>query len=305
MLGSPVPQGLVFSIMRFAVHDGPGVRTTVFLKGCPLSCQWCHNPESQSARAEIMYSEDRCVRCGDCVKACPHQAIEWRDDRPVHHPEICQACGRCAEACPSGARQLVGRFMSVPELLRAVSRDVPFYEESGGGVTFSGGEPLLQAEFLEAALEACKADSISTAVDTCGHAPSETLRRISRKTDLFLYDLKVIDPARHRELAGVDNQLILRNLAMLAGEGCAVVVRIPVVPGVNDTREEVDQALRFLGDLGLREVALLPYHQIGMEKYERLRAPDRARRFEPPTPAQMEELAQRYRKEGFAVQIGG
>ena len=305
MLDSDGPRGLVSAVMRYAVHDGPGLRTTVFLKGCPLSCQWCHNPESQSSSAELMYSEDRCVRCGDCVAACPHHAMEWRDGRPLHDRSACQTCGRCAEACPSGARQLLGRTMSVPELVKAVSRDVPFFEESGGGVTFSGGEPLWQAEFLEAALEACRANGIQTAVDTCGHAPSETLRRISQKTDLFLYDLKVMDPGRHRELAGVDNRLILRNLALLAREKAAIVVRIPVVPTVNDTPEEVGQALRFLRELGLRDVALLPYHQIGMEKYERLQAATQARRFEPPTPARMEELADRFRSEGFAVRIGG
>jgi pyruvate formate lyase activating enzyme len=299
------PKGLVFAIMRYALHDGPGLRTTVFLKGCPLSCQWCHNPESQSRLAQLMYSADRCVRCRDCVEACPRHAIVWKDGALVHDPSVCEGCGACAQACPSGARRLAGRPMSASELLKIVSRDIPFFDESGGGVTFSGGEPLMQADFLEAALDACRESAIRTAVDTCGYAPKEVLARISRKADLFLYDLKALDGATHRRFVGVGNELILENLAFLAREHDAVIVRIPIVPGVNGDDHTVERTAELLVRLGLRRVDLLPYHQIGMEKYERLQNGARPRAFEPPPVARMEEIAERFRREGLSVRIGG
>ncbi len=295
--------GLIFSIMRFSLHDGPGIRTTVFLKGCPLRCQWCHNPESQIPLPEIMFAEQHCLRCGDCVKACPEHAIEWHEG-PVRHLDACRRCGACAQACLAGATQLVGEQITVPELLTAICRDLVFYEESGGGVTFSGGEPLMQAEFLEAALEACGEKGIHRVVDTCGYAPADVLARVSHNVDLFLYDLKVMDAAKHREFAGVTNEIILENLSMLARGRVPVRVRIPLVPGVNDDQQNVLESLRFLGQRGLHQVDLLPYHHIGSEKYSRLQRPYQMEHVTPPAAERMEEIAHEFRKQGFSVSVG-
>lgn len=298
------PSGLVFNLMRFALHDGPGIRTTVFLKGCPLSCWWCHNPESQSCEPEVMYAAGRCITCRDCCDACSHGALHW-DNGPVRDPSLCLLCGDCAEACPAEARRLIGKRMTVPELLNLLRRDCVFFDESGGGVTFSGGEPLAQPEFVIAALEACKAHGISTVVDTCGFAPSETVRRVARYTDLFLYDLKLMDDTRHCNYAGVSNVLILENLALVAREHGNVIVRIPVIPGVNDDDGNIEESLRFLEDLGLRTVNLLPYHQAGVEKYNRLQAAYRLEEMKPSSPERTKELAARLESRGFEVRIGG
>lgn len=296
--------GLVFSVMRFSLHDGPGIRTTVFLKGCPLRCEWCHNPESQVSLPEIMFAAERCIRCGDCVEACPEHAIEWNDG-PIRHAEACRRCGRCAEACLSGARQFIGKQMLVPELVKVICRDLVFFDESGGGVTFSGGEPLMQPDFLETALEACGRKGIHRVVDTCGYAAKDVLLRISRNVDLFLYDLKLMDPAKHRQFTGVSNELILENLATLAEGSVPLRVRIPLVPGVNDDDQNVAESLRFLAGLGLRQVELLPYHNIGKEKYARLQLQYRMEEVAPPGTERMEEIADLFRSEGFAVHSGG
>ncbi len=295
--------GLIFSIMRFSLHDGPGIRTTVFFKGCPLRSHWCHNPESQVPLPEIMFAAERCLGCGDCAEACPEQAIEWQDG-PLRHLQVCRRCGSCAEACLSGATQLLGEQITVPELLRAICRDLVFYEESGGGVTFSGGEPLMQAEFLQAALDACAQEGIHRVVDTCGYAPADVLVRISQNVDLFLYDLKVMDVAKHRAFAGVSNELILENLATLARSHIPVRVRLPLVPGVNDDQRNLVDSLSFLGRLGLYEVDLLAYHHLGSEKYVRLQREYRMDKLTPPGAERMEEIADEFRRQGFSVRIG-
>ena len=298
------PAGLVFNVMRFSLHDGPGIRTTVFLKGCPLRCWWCHNPESQLAVPEVVYFEERCLRSGDCVRACPHGALRW-EEHLVLDPSLCRRCGDCAGACSVGARQLAGRWMSVPDVMAEVVKDQVFFDESGGGVTISGGEPLMQGPFVAALVSACHQRQVRTVLETCGFADPELVRRIAEDVDLFLYDLKLMDPERHRRFTGVKNDVILQNLRMLAERGDAVIVRIPIVPGVNDDADNLEALAGFLSPLGLRRIDLLPYHRIASDKYRRLHLDDRMTGVAPPSPVEMEAIATRLRCGGFSVRIGG
>jgi len=298
-------RGLIFNIMRFSLHDGPGIRTTVFLKGCPLTCWWCHNPEGRSAKPELMFFENRCDLCGDCLKVCPNRAIV-QDNGSIRTTEACSGSGACVEACAAGARELVGRSVTAAELIEEIEKDRLFWEESGGGVTFSGGEPLFQPLFLEALLEGCRARRIHTVVDTCGYARARLLLRLAPKVDLFLFDLKLIDPAKHRIHTGRGNELILANLRVLAETGCNVIVRYPVIPGVNADEENVSQTIQILKTLGLRSVDLLPFHQTGAEKYRRLRlAPRIIEGAAGAVTLAVEHMASRFRGQGFEVRIGG
>jgi len=246
--------------MRFSTHDGPGIRTTVFFKGCPLSCWWCHNPESQGFQSDVLYFEERCRHCGDCLAACPEGVTDFG----------CRRCSVCAEACQADARQVAGKRMTVGEVVREVERDLIFFEESGGGVTLSGGEPVAQPRFAEALLRACRERGIHTVLETCGFAHPETFLRVALAADLVLFDLKLMDPVRHKRYTGVSNRGILRNLEQLVQRGRVVRVRIPVVPGINDSDEDAGQFAEYLRKLAIRDVELLPYHQIGTEKYRRL-----------------------------------
>ena len=241
---------MVFNIQRYSIHDGPGIRTTAFLKGCPLACAWCHNPESLRPMPEVVFRAERCLKCGWCVKACPRAAISldssgWRRDA-----SRCDGCGACATVCPSEAVEVIGRRMTVAEVLAEVEKDRIFYSESGGGITVSGGEPLAQPDFLAGLLSACRQKGLHTVVDTSGCAPWATFERILPDTCLFLYDLKHLDDDVHQRWTGVSNVQILDNLARLAETGAAIEVRMPVVPGVNDSDEHLDRLGRRGGRAG-------------------------------------------------------
>lgn len=298
--------GLIFDIKKYSIHDGPGIRTTVFFKGCPLSCWWCHNPESQSPAREILLRDNRCIRCGACIDTCPHGAISWDGDEVITDRAKCEQCGTCTAVCYADARESVGRDMTVDQVMAEIERDIAFYDESGGGVTFSGGEPLLQRDFLLELLQACKAKEIHTAVDTSGCAAWLTIDRIRPYVDLFLYDLKLMDDDKHREFTGASNQSILKNLQTLSQQGHHIIVRVPIIPGINDDAETVRQIGAFVSALPHPiGVDILPYHHIGIDKYLRLNKPYRLFETRQPSAERMAEVAQQLNQFGLSVRIGG
>jgi pyruvate formate lyase activating enzyme len=296
--------GMIFHVMRFSLHDGPGIRTAVFFKGCPLSCWWCHNPESQNLEPEVLYSADRCRLCGDCAATCPYHAIERRGERMSVNGD-CQLCGSCVDACGAEARSLTGRTMTVAEIVAEIERDVVFFDESGGGVTFTGGEPFGQPELLEGLLRACRERRIHTTIETCGAAARENMLRIGELADLILFDLKILDPARHLQYTGVTNRNILHNLEALVSAGRPVTVRIPVVPEVNDHAADIRAFCRYLAKLQVKRVDLLPYHGAGAEKYRRLGREYRMEQTAPPTACAMTAIAAEMEAVGIPVKIAG
>lgn len=297
-------RGLVFNIMRFALHDGPGIRTTVFLKGCPLDCWWCHNPEGRSTKREVIYLAERCIRCGECVGACPEHALKL-DQQIVRNPHLCERHTRCVDVCPTGAQEVFGRWISVSGVMEELLKDQIFFDESSGGVTISGGEPLAQPDFLATLLAECRARHIHTVLDTCGYAEWHVLERIRGDVDLFLFDLKLMDPIKHQQFTGVRNDRILANLGGLAKSGSSVIVRIPVIPDVNDDEENFTAVSRFLSRLNIRNIDLLPYHPIASSKYSRLGQVYRMGDLLPPVEANLQAIATRLRQDGFHVRIGG
>ena len=263
--------GTIFNIQRYSINDGPGIRTTVFLKGCPLHCKWCHNPESISPGKEILIREDRCVRCGECFLTCNYFAVSDVNDKYISNREICVQCGRCVEVCYTEARALVGKEITVDEVMNEVEKDIIFYNQSGGGVTYSGGEPFLQHEFLIELLKASKQKNLHTAVDTSGYISSEILQKASQFIDLYLYDIKTLDDTLHKSFTGVSNRLILENLKKLVEWQKNIIVRIPLIPGINNNLEQMRQIGKFISSLQqIQEVHVLPYHRTGIEKYNRL-----------------------------------
>jgi pyruvate formate lyase activating enzyme len=264
----PPGSGMLFDIKRFAIHDGPGIRTTAFFKGCPLSCDWCHNPESQTPSPELLFRSSRCTGCGHCVAVCPEGALRLENGVAVMDRERCAACGKCVPVCSREARSMVGEAWTAQDLAEELSRDTIFFEQSGGGITCSGGEPLAQAAFCADVLRLCRERGLHTAVDTCGHVDEASLRRVAEHVDLFLYDLKLMDGDRHRQATGVPNDEILHNLEQLDRWGRSVWIRVPLVPGVNDDEENLCALADFVRSLScVRALQVLPYHAGGDEKW--------------------------------------
>lgn len=299
-------RGSIFNIQRYSIHDGPGIRTTVFFKGCPLKCQWCHNPESQKQEKEIMIYPNKCIGCGFCVKACKTGALTFENGIINFNKNLCKNCGECCDACPTSARTVVGDYIEVQELLKEIKKDEVFYEESHGGVTFSGGEPLSQGEFLEDILKRCKEEGIHTTVDTSGYGSEDTIRRIVPYVDLFLYDLKSMDDSIHKKYIGVSNKVILGNLKLIGELGGNIFIRIPLIPGVNDWRGQIQSFISFIKNVkGILQVNILPYHNISQEKYNRLKREYKCENIKEPVAEELDEVKSIFESAGFKTVIGG
>ncbi|MDR1489143.1 MAG: glycyl-radical enzyme activating protein [Desulfovibrio sp.] len=263
--------GIIYNIQRMSTEDGPGLRSTIFLKGCPLRCLWCSNPESQSFLPQLLVFENLCSGCGRCAAVCPHMAVTAKNGRYNRDVNLCRDCGACASVCPAGARVMSGAEMRVEEAMRVVRKDELFYRNSGGGVTFGGGEPVCGGEFFFALLEACRNEGYHVCVDTCGCCPAEQFSRVPALADLILFDCKHMDPEAHRRLTGRGNRLILDNLREALNSGVPLRVRMPLVPGANDSEENIIALAALLRDFGRDEVDVLPYHAFGSGKYGALR----------------------------------
>lgn len=349
--------GVIFNIQKYSLHDGPGIRTTVFLKGCPLRCRWCHNPESQSSAPELIYWESRCVGCGACVKACPSAALalveaavetgttsslpffycyQMINANPAERGMVtrtgdeipapaaapssargsaathfisydrtkCTSCGRCASACAAGAREIAGRTVTTAAVMADILRDRIFYDQSGGGVTFSGGEPLMQPAFLKGLLESCREEGLRTTVDTSGFASWEALEPLVPLVDLFLYDVKLMDDRKHVKYTGASNRIVLDNLKRLAAGHPGVLARIPLIPGVNDDDHNIGCTGEFLRRCGVTRVSVLPYHSLGADKYRRLGRDYLLANLLPPTKEAVDGAADILRGLGLTVSSG-
>lgn len=273
--------GIVFNIQRFAIHDGPGIRTAVFLKGCPLKCFWCHNPESWQRDPEISFQSDKCIGCGWCFKVCTRHCHRMENGEHIFCREKCAGCGRCAEKCYAEAIEIVGREMSVAEVLSEVMKDKPFYDNSGGGMTVSGGEPMLQFEFTRALLKAAKKAGIHNCLDTCGFAPFDDYSQILKDVDIFLYDLKAGNSDKHYDWTGVPLEGILDNLFRLDDAGAGIILRCPLIPGFNDDDEHLKNIAVTANKLRhVQEINLLPYNPLGRDKNKYLGYEDDGVRFE-------------------------
>ncbi len=269
MPDSPPLAGIIFSIDRFVAEDGPGLRTSVFFKGCPLKCIWCHSPQSISDKPQLVFYSNRCIGCGSCVKVCPQNAqIVSEIERRVLWDK-CDDCGKCAEICPSKASEMVGDWLTVEQVMDIVRRDMSYYKNSGGGVTFSGGEPTMQPRFLLACLKKCKEIGIHTALDTCGLVKWPVFDEILPYVDLFLYDIKDMDSEKHKKFTGVGNELILENLNRINQRGKSIWVRVPLIPGYNDSETDISRIANFIRLMkSVEKVSLLPYNSAAGAKYQ-------------------------------------
>ncbi|MFC1817359.1 glycyl-radical enzyme activating protein, partial [Thermodesulfobacteriota bacterium] len=299
-------KGTVFNIQCFSLQDGPGIRTTVFIKGCPLRCWWCSNPESQAFNPEVVHSNSLCTQCGECVKACPTQAISLAERGVRIDRKLCENCATCVSVCYAGALKVYGEEMSTAEVIAEVEKDVAYYRNSEGGVTFSGGEPLSQPEFVISLLKQCRKSGLHTVVDTCGYVAQEVFKRMLRNTDLVLYDLKHANELTHKRLTAVSNRPILNNLKMVAQSGVDVIVRVPIITDINDSLKNMTAIAKYVASLKtIKEVNLLPYHRFGTGKYEMLDSTYRLNSTLPPKEARLEKLTKIVESYGLECKIEG
>ena len=297
---------MVFDIQRFAIHDGPGIRTLVFLKGCPLRCWWCQNPEGLSTSENLWFFEYKCIQSKSCIPTCPSNALSFNEDGLMVNHSACDGCALCVEACPSGALSVAGREINPEELVREIEKDVLLFDNSGGGVTFSGGEPLFQPAFLKELLVLCRSRGIHTALETSGQAPAGIFESLLDYVDFFLFDLKLLDDKDHKKYTGVSNNLIKKNLRTLAERrGRDVILRFPVITGINDTEKNVEEFQSFARSLrGIGEVDLLPYHDV-TEKYRRLGLNYKMNTHAAPSAEKLIYIKERLEEIGLKVKVGG
>jgi len=282
---------LIYNMQKFSVHDGPGVRTTVFLKGCPLTCLWCHNPESQNRNQTVFTNHKKCINCQMCKSVCVN--------------EDCILCGLCVDVCPADARQMIGDKIQIGDVFTEVMNDIIFYEQSGGGVTFSGGEPLLQSKRLKTLLERLKDKGVHTAIDTCGYVSVSAIDEVSEYVDLWLYDLKHSDNQKHIELTGVGNELILTNLLYLKNQKANIWVRFPLIPTYNDDVENIKGIAEILNELNMDKIYVLPYHNLAEDKHDRFNLDYKLAGLSEPTDELIQNVIKEFNKHNIKVNIGG
>lgn len=299
--------GLIFDIKKFAINDGPGIRLTVFFKGCNLECKWCHNPESMSPKVQKMYNAKKCIGALSCIKICPNDALIMTSEGIVTDYNVCNLCGKCAEVCPTKAFEMLGSEIPISELMKKIDNEAIFFDQSGGGVTFSGGEPLMHSEYLLTALKECGKRMYHRVVDTTAFAKLETILEVAKHTELFLIDLKVMDSEKHKEFTGVGNEKILSNIVELAKTNCEIIFRIPLIKGVNTSEENILQTALFINSLeGDKSVVnLLPYHNVAGNKHLKLGNSINFMTFETPTTIEIKEVVSMFEKHGITATLGG
>ncbi len=296
--------GMIFNIQRYSIDDGPGIRSTVFMKGCPLRCLWCSNPESQNPWPEVTHRDSVCNKCGLCVEACETKAIST-DDHGVHiGRQLCVRCGKCVEVCVPEALRFIGREMSVDDVFKEIARDADYYQDSGGGVTVSGGELLYQPEFTAALLKRCRETGMHTCIDTSGYGNTAALESILPYTSLVLFDLKHMDQLKHQELTGHSNELIMQNLALIVARGVPMIIRVPVIPGLNDADDEITAMACAVAEITkTAPFNLLPYHRYGMGKYKMLDQEYKLGELAPPTDAKLQRAKEIVESFGINCEI--
>ena len=298
--------GIIFDIQNYAIYDGPGIRTIVFLKGCPLKCDWCQNPESQKLSPEMSYFKEKCQLCGICVSACPNNALQLIDDEIIRDKSLCNTCGICAEKCPNQVMEIIGRNIPIEELVENVLRDKIFYDNSGGGSTFSGGEPTMQTNFLLEVLDALKKQGIHTAIETCGYFNEDLIGKLVEFVDLFLFDIKLIDKEKHKEFTGVSNEKILANFSKIFSKVGheRIIPRIPLIPGVNTDISTIQQIITFLDSINYDgQIHLMPYNKLTKTKYEKVGMGDLYKDMGELTDETLNEITNLFEKHSYEVII--
>ena len=300
-------ESLIFDIKRYAINDGPGIRVVIFFKGCNLHCAWCHNPESITGKAEKMYSPAKCIKCGTCVEACPENAIILAAEGIVTDVNRCVVCGKCADVCPTKAIEMSGKPMSAFEIMEIIEKERIFFDQSGGGVTFSGGEPLIHTKLLIELLDECGRRGIHRAVDTAGNVSTGTILEVARRTDLFLYDLKMMNAELHGKWTNMRNERLLHNLKAISKAGAIIIIRIPLIGGVNDTNENIEQTAKFVDELwgDKKEVHLLPYHNIAQNKYLKLGKSNDFEKLQEPEEETLITAIAKFAEYGIKASVGG
>ncbi|WP_346961973.1 trans-4-hydroxy-L-proline dehydratase activase [Clostridium sp.] len=298
----------IINIQKYSIHDGDGIRTTIFFKGCPLSCLWCHNPESQNYSEELMYNEEKCTGCMTCIETCHKRAISKEENHVVTDRNKCDLCKNCLDYCVNNAREIVGKEYTVAQLIKEAEKDRMFYEESSGGITLSGGEVMTQnMDYIEELLKKLKKKGYNIAIDTCGQAPYENYKRVLNYVDTFLYDIKLMDNEKHMKYIGKSNKVILDNLKKLSEAGANINIRIPLVEDINADDESIEEVIKFLkNNINVQKINLLPYHNTGKSKYERLQKVYEGVNFKAPSEKRMKTIKESFEKAGFInIKIGG